>query len=223
MIPEKIIDFHTHTLFSDGALSVAEHIRRAQVAGYKTIGITDHVDFSNYREVFESVTKMTEEVKDCGWDIEAIAGIEITHVPASRIGKMVEEARAIGIKLIIVHGETIAEPVEAGTNRAAIEAGVTILAHPGLITLEEAELARDNGVFLEITGKKGHSLTNGHVLSIARKAHAEMILSSDGHIHTEFLSPAFAEKVLAGAGMIEAEQAKVYENLQTLANRLLGK
>jgi histidinol phosphatase-like PHP family hydrolase len=68
----------------------------------------------------------------------------------------------------VVHGETIVEPVLPGTNRAAIAAGVDILAHPGLITKEEAMLAAQKGVLLEITTRRGHSFTNGHVASIAR-------------------------------------------------------
>ena len=127
----KLIDFHTHTFFSDGELSPAEHIRRATVAGYHAIGLTDHVDYSNYEHVFESVKKMTDMVPKSGWDIIAVPGVEFTHVPAALIGDLTQKARDFGIKLIIVHGETIAEPVEKGTNRAAIEAGVTILAHPG--------------------------------------------------------------------------------------------
>ena len=50
-----------------------------------------------------------------------------------------------------MHGETICEPVAPGTNRAAIEAGVDILAHPGLITEEEARLAASKGVLLEVS------------------------------------------------------------------------
>ena len=43
-------------------------------------------------------------------------------------------ARALGAQIVLVHGETIVEPVPPGTNHQAIEAGVDILAHPGLIS-----------------------------------------------------------------------------------------
>ena len=33
-------------------------------------------------------------------------------------------SRELGAKIVVVHGETVAEPVEPGNNRAAIEAGV---------------------------------------------------------------------------------------------------
>ena len=219
----KLIDFHTHTFFSDGELSPAEHIRRAEVAGYYAIGLTDHVDYSNYEHVFESVKKMTDMIEKSGWDIIAIPGVEFTHVPAALIGDLTKKARDFGIKLIIVHGETIAEPVEPGTNRAAIEAGVTILAHPGLITEEDARLAAEKGVYLEITSKKGHSLTNGHVYKMAKKVGAKMVLDSDSHSDSDFLSPEYARSVLAGCGMNEEDIEEVFANNCKLLEILTGK
>ena len=44
----EIIDFHSHTVFSDGALLPSELARRADILGYKVLGITDHVDVSNF-------------------------------------------------------------------------------------------------------------------------------------------------------------------------------
>jgi histidinol phosphatase-like PHP family hydrolase len=219
----KLIDFHTHTFFSAGELSPAEHIRRAAVAGYHAIGLTDHVDYSNYEHVFESVKKMTDMVPKSGWDIIAVPGVEFTHVPAALIGDLTQKARDFGIKLIIVHGETIAEPVEKGTNRAAIEAGVTILAHPGLITEEDARLAAEKGVYLEITSKKGHSLTNGHVYKMAKKVGAKMVLDSDSHSDSDFLSPEYARAVLAGCGMNEEDIEEVFANNCKLLEILTGK
>lgn len=218
----KLIDFHTHTFFSDGELSPAEHIRRAAVAGYYAIGLTDHVDYSNYEHVFESVKKMTDMVKKSGWNIIAVPGVEFTHVPAALIGDLTKKAHDFGIKLIVVHGETIAEPVEPGTNRAAIEAGVTILAHPGLITEADAKLAVEKGVYLEITSKKGHSLTNGHVYKTAKKAGAALVLDSDAHSDSDFLSPEYARAVLAGCGMDEVDIQKVFNNNCELLKKLTG-
>lgn len=218
----KLIDFHTHTFFSDGELSPAEHIRRAAVAGYYAVGITDHVDYSNYEHVFDSVKKMTDAVRKSGWNIIAIPGVEFTHVPAALIGDLTKKARDFGIKLIVVHGETIAEPVEPGTNRAAIEAGVTILAHPGLITEADAVMAAENGVYLEITSKKGHSLTNGHVYKTAKKAGAALVLDSDAHSDSDFLSPEYAKAVLAGCGMNEIDIQAVFNNNSELLKRLTG-
>jgi len=196
-----MIDFHSHTYFSDGCLGPAEHVRRAMVKGYTVIGITDHVDFSNIEFVFTSVMKMVRELKDCGWDIQVIPGIEITHVPAKKIGKITEQAREMGIPLVIVHGESPVEPVEPGTNRAAIEAGVDILAHPGLIVAEDVKLAVDKGVALELTARKGHSITNGHVARLAMDYGADLVLDSDAHGPGDFLTPEFRSTVIKGSGL----------------------
>ncbi len=50
-------DFHTHSIHSDGVLTVAELVRRAEIRGYKVLGITDHVDPSNLEDVIAKVTK----------------------------------------------------------------------------------------------------------------------------------------------------------------------
>ena len=144
-------DFHTHTFLSDGVLSPVELIRRAFVKGYKAIAVTDHVGVGN----IEPVTKTL--VKDCElatkrWDILALPGVEITHVPKDDIDLVARAAKDIGARIVVVHGETVVEPVEPGTNEAAIRSQwVDVLAHPGLITVHEARLAAKKGVRLEIS------------------------------------------------------------------------
>jgi hypothetical protein len=95
--------------------------------------------------------------------VRALAGVELTHVPPELINDLTLQARDLGADIVVVHGETIVEPVPPGTNRAAIEAGVDLLAHPGLITAGEVALAAENGVHLEISARKGHSLGNGRM------------------------------------------------------------
>src|SRR3990170_4251598 len=152
-----MIDLHTHSLFSDGELLPAELIRRAAVIGYKAIAITDHIDQSNIDIVIPKVVKIIKALRE-HISITVIAGAEITHVPPTLIPAIVKEARSLGAKIIVVHGETIAEPVAQGTNRAAIEAGADILAHPGIISTEDLLFGKKKGVTLEITSRKGHSL-----------------------------------------------------------------
>ena len=112
-------DFHTHTFLSDGVLSPIELIRRAQVRGYKAIAVTDHVGVGNLEWVVKTL------IKDCDqatrrWDILALPGVEITHVPKEDIDMVARTAKELGAKLVTVHGETIVEPVEPGTNEAAV-------------------------------------------------------------------------------------------------------
>ena len=129
-------DLHTHTVFSDGELIPAELVRRAMVLGHDVIAITDHVDMTNVEFVASNVAKAVELCEDY---IRVIPGVEITHVPPSKIDHVAKLARKYGADWIVVHGETVTEPVAPGTNRASVESPeVDVLAHPGFITLEEA-------------------------------------------------------------------------------------
>jgi len=109
---------------------------------------------------------------------------------------------------VVVHGETPVEPVRPGTNRAAIEAGADILAHPGFITLEEAELAAENNTCLEITSRGGHNITNGHVARVARQAKAKMVVNTDTHAPEDLISSERAVEIATGAGL-DRDQASV--------------
>jgi putative hydrolase len=195
-----MIDLHSHSLMSDGALLPSELVRRAEVVGYRYWAITDHADQSNLDHIVPRLVAVAEDLNRFN-QIKLLPGIELTHVPPATIAPLAERARRLGARLIVVHGETIAEPVPPGTNRAAILAGVHILAHPGLITEEEVRLAAERGVCLEITSRKGHSLTNGHVVRLARESGAQLILDSDTHGPGDIVSLAQRERIVLGAGL----------------------
>ena len=201
-------DFHTHTFLSDGEMSPTELIRRACVLGYRAIAVTDHVGHGNLEFVLKTLIKDCQVASD-HWDILALPGVEITHTAKEDIDALAREARAMGAKVVNVHGETIAEPVEPGTNLAAVTStNVDILAHPGLITVEETRIAARNGVFLEVSARKGHSLTNGHVVRLAQGAGARMVLDSDAHAPGDLLTREHALNVALGAGLdLEEAQA----------------
>ena len=118
-------------------------------------------------------------------------------------------ARKAGAQWIVVHGETVTEPVAPGTNRASVESSeVDVLAHPGFITLEEAQIAKDNGVLLEVSGRAGHNITNGHVVNMARAVGAAMVVDSDTHAPENLMDDAAARTVAFGAGMTKEEAEK---------------
>ncbi len=60
-----------------------------------------------------------EDIGD-NWDITVIPGAEITHAPVEIIEKLAVRARRLGAEVIVVHGETLVEPVIPGTNHAAV-------------------------------------------------------------------------------------------------------
>jgi histidinol phosphatase-like PHP family hydrolase len=211
-----MIDLHTHSLFSDGVLVPSELVRRAVMKGYEVIAITDHADASNLDFTIPRVTAACRELGK-RWKIRALPGIELTHIPPETFGQLTKKARKLGAMIVVAHGETIVEPVHPGTNRAAIEAGVDILAHPGLITPGEAALAARKGVHLEITTRKGHSLSNGHVARAAIVAGAQLVIDTDTHEPGDLVTDEYAEAVLLGAGLTKKQAEEVFGNSRALA------
>ena len=210
-----MIDLHTHSIFSDGVLIPAELARRAEHKGLTAIGITDHGDLSNIDFIIPRIVAIAEELNTV-LSIKIIPGIEITHVPPKLIADTVKKARDFGAKIVVVHGETIVEPVAPGTNIAAIHAGVDILAHPGLISEDAVAAAKDNNVLLEITARQGHSLTNGHVARLGVKIGAKLIINTDTHTPDNLIDSNFAKQIVAGAGLDKGSFEIMQENAAEL-------
>jgi histidinol phosphatase-like PHP family hydrolase len=215
-----MIDLHTHSFFSDGELIPSELIRRAEAIGYKAIAITDHVDSSNIDLVIPKIVSALKKLK--GFiSIGALPGAEITHAPPQLIPELVKEARYLGAKIVIVHGETIVEPVAPGTNRAAIEANADILAHPGIISEEDLLLAKENGVILEITSRKGHSLSNGYVAKEAMRFGVPLCINTDAHSPSDLITKETAIRILLASGIEKNRIDSVFENSKTLVEKAL--
>ncbi|WP_461833548.1 histidinol phosphate phosphatase domain-containing protein [Desulfothermus sp.] len=217
-----MIDLHTHTVFSDGELIPAELIQRAKTAGYKAIAITDHVDHTNIEHVLKSLVGGVRDLCMVS-SMDVIVGVEITHVPPPLISDLIKKARNLGAKLVVVHGETIVEPVEKGTNLAAIEGRCDILAHPGLITEEEVKLAADSGVYLEITTRSGHSLTNGHVANLAKKYGAKLVINNDAHSPQDLIFVEKRKLIAMGAGLTYRDYIQIEHNSETILNNILNR
>ncbi|MEM0448253.1 MAG: histidinol phosphate phosphatase domain-containing protein [Methanomassiliicoccales archaeon] len=204
------IDLHTHTLLSDGELIPIELARRAAVKGHSALAVTDHASLSNLERLITEARRDVELASDYGLDL--LVGVEITHVPARQIDRVVKEARRRGAEIIVIHGETVSEPVEKGTNLAAVSnPEVDILAHPGFITQEEAELAERNGVALEITARRSHNPTNGHVALMAMKAGAMMVINTDAHSPSDLIDQEGALMIARAAGLPEEEARKAVQ------------
>jgi histidinol phosphatase-like PHP family hydrolase len=208
---DAVIDVHTHTFYSDGALSPMEQARRAVVNGYRAIGLTDHAGVGGVERLIDDLRRDREMIER-HWPISVIIGVELTHVPTEAIGEAAQHARSVGAEIVVVHGETPVEPVPDGTNHASIVCGmVDVLAHPGLLTSEDAKLAAELGVYLEISARRGHSLTNGHVVRMAEHAGAKLIVNSDAHEPSDLLTPLFQRRVALGAGVHEDRLPAVLE------------
>jgi histidinol phosphatase-like PHP family hydrolase len=201
-------DFHTHTTLSDGEMIPIELVRRMSVLGYESVAITDHADSTNLEFLIESVMRLKEMGRAYG--IEVLAGVELTHIPPTLIPSLARDARKLGAEIVVVHGETTIEPVAPGTNYAASTCDdVDILAHPGLITVEDAVAAREHQVALEITSRGGHNRTNGHVTAVGREQGCLLVVDSDAHGPGDLLDKRAKFAVAMGAGLKKAECARV--------------
>jgi histidinol phosphatase-like PHP family hydrolase len=224
MDPNKRIDLHTHSFFSDGVLLPSEQLRRAVARGYGAIAITDHADSSNMEDLLRCLLRFACEQRD-DFPLVFLPGIELTHVAPRSVAPLARRAKELGAALVVVHGETIVEPVAPGTNAAAVACPeVDILAHPGMITVEEAREAAANGVYLEITSRGGHSLANGHVVRVAREAGARLVLNTDTHTPGDMIDQEMARLVAQAAGLAPEEvEAATVVNPQSVVERARGR
>ncbi|MFC1804776.1 histidinol phosphate phosphatase domain-containing protein [Candidatus Omnitrophota bacterium] len=202
-------DLHTHSLLSDGVLLPSEMATRYLKLGYKAIAVTDHVDYSNIKSVVSAITEFCRNwPKDA--KIKILPGVELTHLPLNQFKPLARYARAKGIKVIVAHGETVNEPVTKGTNRACLEAGIDILAHPGLISDNDALLAKKKKVFLEVTARRGHKVTNAHVVERGLKSGAKLILNTDSHTPEDIITPDMIISNARRAGLSLKEIDNIY-------------
>ncbi len=214
-------DLHIHSVFSDGCCVPSEIAQRYMSLGFDVIAITDHCDASNLEFVLESLITFVDNLpKD--YPLKVLPGVELTHVPPSKIGKMISLARTLGARVVVVHGESPVEPVAEGTNLSAIEAGCDILAHPGFISEREVELARIKGVRLEITTRSGHCYANGWVLRLAREIGASVVVNNDAHAPKDMLPYDVMRRVLRGAGADEEFISRAEEENERFLRSLIS-
>jgi histidinol phosphatase-like PHP family hydrolase len=206
----RLIDLHTHTIFSDGELIPSELVRRAVIHGYEAIAITDHADYTNLEQLVEAAKKA--KYLENEWDIRVLAGVELTHVPPRKIAPLAKRAKELGAEIVVVHGETTSEPVAAGTNSVSVACEyVDILAHPGLISEEDVRTAAENDICIEITARNGHNRTNGHVARLALDIGATLVLNTDAHTPENLITNENALKIALGAGLTESAAREIFK------------
>ena len=212
----KRIDLHMHSLFSDGELLPSELARRAANLNHEVIAITDHVDYSNVEQI-PQIQKAIDDI-NANWNIKVVLGAEVTHVPTESIDGVAKKAKDLGAQIVVVHGETLNEPVIEGTNYAAVNSEyVDILGHPGLITYEEAQIAKENGIYLEISAWSGHCLGNGHVANIASEVGNKLLVNTDTHSPDNLITFEKSYEIALGAGLSKKEaMAAIVDNPREL-------
>ncbi|MCT4626736.1 histidinol phosphate phosphatase domain-containing protein [Halodesulfovibrio sp.] len=215
-----MIDLHVHTTLSSGEQTPAAAMRFAKAAGYRAIAFTDHADATNMQHILESMLPMIRTYSLYS-GIDLYAGIELTHVPPQLIPDTITEARSMGAQLVCVHGQTIADIVDEGTNLAAIEGGADYLAHPGLITEQEALLAAEKKVYLEVTARPEHALTNGHLVKVAELTGAPLILNNGGYRGYDFINKDRRRAIALGAGMSKDQYQQTENNSRMIVSKMM--
>jgi histidinol phosphatase-like PHP family hydrolase len=202
-------NFHTHTIHSDGCLLPSEIAVRYSAAGYRAIAITDHADYSNIEQVIRAVRDFTQHWPR-RFPLQVLPGVELTHLPLEQFKPLAAYSRKNKLKIIVAHGQTPVEPVIPGTNLAALEADIDILAHPGRISDAEARLAARKRIFLEITTRRGHCLTNAWVARQALRWKAPMLVNHDSHRPEDIISLPQTLRVALKAGLNESQVEAMY-------------
>ncbi len=216
-------DFHSHTFLTDGTTSATDLWFHADRLGHRVLAVTDHVSLNDPAPLLARLRAESEAFED--GPLVPLIGVEVSMVPPARIAGVARAARRAGAQIVIVHGETPVEPVPAGTNHAAIDCrDVDLLAHPGLLDPEDAELARAHGTFPELSGRRGHSLANGHVARIAIESGADLVVDSDAHSPEQLLPLELARRIAAGAGLpVDAVARALSDAPRRLADRCRGR
>ncbi len=210
-------DFHSHTFLTDGRSSATDMWCEADVMGHRALAVTDHIALDDPAPLLERLRR--ESLAWEGEELTTLIGVEVTMIPPRKIADVVRASRRAGAEIVIVHGETPANPVPSGTNRAAVELNdVDVLAHPGFLTVEEAELAKAHDVILELSARALHMVTNGHVARTALEVGNDLVVDSDAHATDQLVSAARAREIARGAGVPEPAVARV---LRETPQRLL--
>ncbi|MFZ0831078.1 MAG: histidinol phosphate phosphatase domain-containing protein [Thermoplasmata archaeon] len=221
-VPRDRFDFHSHTFLTDGRASATDMWTEADRIGHKALAVTDHVALDDPQPLLDRLRR--EATAWEGEELITLVGVEVTTVPPRKIPEVVRAARKAGAEIVIVHGETQAEYVPMGTNRAAVELNdVDILAHPGFLTMEEAELAKAHEVILELSARTFHMVTNGHVARTALEVGNDLVVDSDAHATDQLLSTHLARQVARGAGVPESAVARVLRETPQRLLRRCGK
>ena len=216
-------ELHSHTIFSDGKLLPLALVIEAAFRKVSVIALTDHVDPSNIDWTMKNIVSFVKQI-DNKLPIKVIPGAEVSYLPPKMIEEYCKKAKRLGAKLIIVHGESPVESaVPKGTNQAALKLKglVNILAHPGWITEELAQQAKDNDIYLELSARKGHSQGNKHVAKVAKKVGAKLLLNTDAHSDKDLITQKQALQIAKRAGLNDEEAIKVVrDNPRELIKRI---
>lgn len=218
-----MIDFHIY--IGANALQVGQAMFYAKASSLRAFALImrmDHVPknsanietFTNDNPCIE-LLRLQRQIRELSiyHNVQAFFGIELYQVPPALLSGTIAAYRTLKLDFIGVHGESITDMVEEGTNFAACNAKADILFNPGLIDDTCVELAAKNNVFLEISTHKNHAYCNAHTAHLAKKHQARLFLGSSATSLEEIHHPDMQQQICKGA-CITIKDIHIHEILQ---------
>ena len=203
-----MVDFHIVIArgVPGAGLDAASALRYAALAGLRFVVLVMPSGGDNFFEL-EALAAQVRRLSLYA-NVEARTGVELRHVPPALLPTVTAEARKAGAEIVLAYGETLGDQVEIGTNMAAVEAGVDILTHPGLIDAETAAFAAERGVALEFTSSPKHALTNAHTAGMALRFGCPLVRGSGAACAAEMTPRSFWMQIIKGADVFGHQNGK---------------
>lgn len=130
-------DFHMHTTWSDGAVSIEEMVESARKKGYEWIAITDHSKFLQVANGLneERLLRQIEEIRrinDLYDDIHVFAGIEMDILPDATLDFSDEILAQLDVVIASIHSSfsQSQDQIHARLETALQNPYVHLIAHP---------------------------------------------------------------------------------------------
>ncbi len=225
-----MIDFNVEVSFSGVGLLPAEAIRLGYNAGFKALGLVIRSDQCSYHYELPKLLSITKEASLYG-GIDVIVGVKFVYVPSALLFDAIVNARDLGAQIVLVEGEGginfLSHFSTVGTNFSAIRAGVDILTCPGLLSFEDAQLASENNVAIELTARSPYSLFNGYVSRVAKKHNVCLTISCGLLQRQSFFTPDITSNIWKnvglGAGLEKKDLDDIYAQSIVRIQRLFTK
>ena len=198
-------DFHVHSNYSDGSLTIEEMVKAANDRGYSAIAFTDHSQSLNIanglsEEEVKKQWKEIEEVRKNHHDFLILKGIEVDIKKDGSLDYRDEILKGFDIVIASVHSNfnLTKDEMTKRIIKAAKNPYVTILGHPTGRMLGQRqpfefdfekvlEVAKQNNVILEINSSPSRFDLDDEMAFQALKANVKLTINTDSH-HSDQLN-----------------------------------
>ena len=198
-------DFHVHSNYSDGSLTIEEMVKAAKDRGYNAIAFTDHSQSLNIanglsEEEVKKQWKEIEEVRKDHPEFLILKGIEVDIKKDGSLDYRDEILKGFDIVIASVHSNfnLSKDEMTARIIKAAKNPYVTILGHPTGRMLGQRqpfdfdfekvlEVVKENNVILEINSSPSRFDLDDEMAYQALKSNVKLTINTDSH-HSDQLS-----------------------------------